>query len=242
MVRLMTLLGILTSSLLGQTSVPFVGCKSGGQLGSGAAPKGVEKVVSIDAIATQGLAFYKDANTSGVLAPRGWHCFAEYGSSGSTLFVTPRPIKTDEVFSTKWTGLSGPAIELHEIVGDTAGRFQVARFITRVFPAHLEFARGVIREGVLPASEFPSGPYPQDRLIYQGDSDVEYHTPPHLKGLGTMGSLLPDADPIDGFAMLRNRPPDLLVLAVRLPPSLIRFAPEIVQQTKRDNSAGSPKR
>jgi hypothetical protein len=36
-----------------------------------------------------------------------------------------------------------------------------------------------------PESDFPSGPYPKDKLIYRNDLVVQFQTPPHTIGLGT---------------------------------------------------------
>ena len=78
--------------------VPFVGCKSGGQVGPEPAPHGAGKTVRIDAGTAQKLAYYQAGNPPGVLAPRGWYCFGLYGSGGSTLLVSPEPIE-DKLFS-----------------------------------------------------------------------------------------------------------------------------------------------
>jgi hypothetical protein len=142
--------------------VPFVGCEAGGQEGPAAAPQGQSKVVSISAAAAQRLAYYKPAHGAGTLAPRGWHCFGTYGSSGTNLYVSPEPLSSADVFSTNWKGFSGPVVQLSVEDGGTSGRFAVARTIARVFPAHTKFVKDVIAEGIEPASSFPSGPYPND--------------------------------------------------------------------------------
>ncbi len=238
MLRLLATLGMATSCLLAQTSVrvPFVGCKSDGQAGPQPAPKGVAKIVNLDATAVKTLAFYKGEFDSGVLAPAGWYCFETYGSGGPRLFVTPQPLKTEALFSSNWLGFTGPAIQLSERSGDTSGRIEVARVIARVFPAHLAFARAVIQEG-LPAEDFPSGPYPRDKLIYRSDSMVEYETPAHSEGLGTMSSLRANDHPISGVAILHGQPPDLVLLTLRLSPETSQLAPLIVRQTEFDNQS-----
>jgi hypothetical protein len=100
----------LPISLFGQTSgelnekativrVPFVGCRSDGQVGPRPAPKGANKIVRLDAVKSKRLAYYKSETPGGVLAPRDWHGFGTYGSSGSSLIVSPHPIKWEYVFS-----------------------------------------------------------------------------------------------------------------------------------------------
>jgi hypothetical protein len=220
-------------------SVPFVGCKSDGQGGPVGAPEGAEKIVQIDASAAKKLAYYKADNSSGVLAPRGWFCVGTYGSSGSSLFVTPQPIKSDDLLSVNWAGIVGPGIQFQEISGDTSGRFQVAAVIARVFPTHKAFVESVINVGVEPASAFPFGPYPQDRLTYRSDQVVEFQTPAHSEGLGTASALKQNDAPIAGVALLEGETPDLLLLTVRLPPDLNDLTSQIIQQVERDSASGA---
>lgn len=218
-----------------EVPVPFVGCKSDGQVGPLKAPVGKSMVVSISTEAAEKLAYYKAEDGFGVLAPRGWYCFGTYGSNGETLYVSPGPIRGDEVLSAeKWKGFSGPAIEASRQIGDTSGRFEVAKAIARVFPAHDAFVRKVIEERIEPASAFPLGPYPKDKLTYRSKSIVEYETPADTTGLGTQSSLLKNADPIRGVAILVGQVPDLVYLAVRLPPEARDLAPIIVQQVERN--------
>jgi len=216
------------------SSVPFVGCKSDGQTGPVAAPEGEGKVVLIDPKAAQQLAYYSSQKEFGVLAPRGWYCFGTYGSNGDTLYVSPQPINTANLFASNPPGFTGPAVQLSRDSGDTSGRFGVAKIIARVFPAHIGFARVVIREGIEPASSFPFGPYPNDKLTYRGNEIVEYQTPANTQGLGTDSSLHPSADPISGVAILVGETPDLLHLSVRLPAAQAALAPLIIRQVERD--------
>ncbi len=214
--------------------VPFVGCKSDGQTGPVAAPEGEGKVVLIDSKAAQQLAYYASQKDFGVLAPRGWHCFGTYGSNGDTLYVSPQSINPSNFLTGTPAGFTGPAIQLSREIGDTSGRFGVAKIIARVFPAHIGFARVVIREGAEPASSFPFGPYPNDKLTYRGNEIVEYQTPANTQGLGTDSSLHPSADPISGVAILVGETPDLLHLSVRLPAAQATLAPFIIRQVERD--------
>jgi hypothetical protein len=126
------------------------------------APKGRAPVVSIEAELARRLAYYNSEEGFGVLAPRGWYCFGTYGSGGSRLYVSPEPIDTKNLFSDKWRGFLGPAIQLSYSYGGTSGRFDVAEIIARVFPAYTSFASTVMKE-LIPPDSFSFGPYPKDR-------------------------------------------------------------------------------
>ena len=39
--------------------------------------------------------------------PRGWHCFATYGSNGGNLYVSPDPISATLLFWSDWKGFTG---------------------------------------------------------------------------------------------------------------------------------------
>jgi hypothetical protein len=215
-------------------TVPFVGCKSDGQVGPLAAPTGKPKSVAISADIAQRLAYYEAENGVGVLAPRGWYCFETYGSSGSNLFVSPTPIDPAEPFSDNWKGLPGTALQYSLTLGGTSGRFEVAKIIARVFPAYGAFVSHVIAEGIEPASTFPSGPYPTDKLTYKSKEIVEYITPANGDGLGTESRLIKNSAPIDGVAILTGVDTNLVQLAARLPPDMAHLVPAIVQQVERD--------
>jgi hypothetical protein len=214
-------------------SVPFVGCKSDGQLGPAEAPAGSRKNVSLPLQVTQQLAYYRSAQGVGVLAPRGWYCYGTYGSGGETLFVSPQPIDAANIFSPRWAGFSGPAIEIGHRYGDTSGRFAVAEIIARVFPAYKEFVVGVSQMSDAPVDSFTFGPYPEDKLMYKSKRVVEYETPAQAEGLGTRSSLKKNGRSIKGVAMLVGPTPDLLLLSVRLPLNLAGLTASIVLQVKR---------
>jgi hypothetical protein len=128
-------------------SVPFVGCKSDGQMGPLKAPAGKSRVVPVARLMASRLAYYMAEDGVGVLAPSGWYCFGTYGSNGANLYVSPEPIRGDEVLSANWKGFAGPVVQLSVSDGGTSGRFSVARMMARVFPAHREFVRNVICRG-----------------------------------------------------------------------------------------------
>jgi hypothetical protein len=136
----------------------------------------------------------------------------------------------------------GPAIQVAEISGETSGRFEVARVIARIFPARKAFVQSVIKEGTEPASEFPYGPYPKDKLTIRSDRIVEYQTPPRSEGLGTISRLQTNDYPIDGVAILQGQTPDLLVLTVRLPSDMNDLTLHIIQQIERDNERSLSKK
>jgi hypothetical protein len=217
-----------------QAAVPFVGCKSDGQAGPIDAPTGTSKAVPISASAAQRLAYYKAANGFGTIAPRDWYCFGTYGSAGTSLYISPEPIARAALFSADGTGFKGPAIQISLSDGGTSGRFQVARVIARVFPAHRAFADRVIAEGIEDASTFPFGPWPADKLTYKSGEIVEFQTPANTEGLGTNPGLSKNSKPINGVAILTGPEIGLLHLAVRLPEDLGDTTATIIQQAERD--------
>jgi hypothetical protein len=220
------------------TTVPFVGCAQDGQTGPMPAPSGPPKNVQMSAAAAARLAYYSASPPNGVLAPRGWSCFGAYGSSGATLYLSPSPIQASDVEASAWAAGAGPAIQVSWLVGDTSGRFQVAKVIARVFPSHQSFVQGVIGEGIEPASSFPQGPVATDRVTTKSGVAVEYETPGGDPGLGTsITALSPSPDPIDGAAVLTGATPDLAFLAARLTADTRDLTPLIVQQFEADSAA-----
>jgi hypothetical protein len=208
-----------------QTSVPYVGCPGDGQTGPYAATRGSPKQVNLPAAVADQLSWYEyngNVGRFGTLGPRGWNCFVTIGSNGWTLYVAPEPLDSAKLLEHRnWKGFSGPAIQLSDSDGGTSGRFEVAKIVARVFPAHRDYARSVIAEGFGP--EYPFGPFPSDHLKYKTKDLVEFTTPAHQNGLGTMSSLLPSEQPINGLVLLTLGPSvdtELLHLSFRLPPSL----------------------
>jgi len=217
-----------------QVHVPFVGCPSDGQVGPLKAPTGDTKIVIINEAVAKNVAYYKAEEGLGVLAPRGWHCFSTYGSNGSSLFISPEPIKSRDLFSRDWKGFPGPAIQVSVSVGDTSGRFEVAGVIARVFPAHRSFVDDVIAEKIRPATDFPSGPYPGDKLTYLSDSVVEFETPANAEGLGTQSFLKENDQPIKGIALLFGEELNLVQASTRLPKASAGLVHAIIQQLRHD--------
>lgn len=216
--------------------VPFVGCPSDGQLGPLTAPVGESKELPVSPEIAREVAFYRAEQGAGVLAPRGWYCFGTYGSNGESLYVSPEPIDPANLLSPRWSGFRGPVVQISHAIGDTSGRFEVARITARVFPAHRDFARRVVAEGIEPANNFPLEPYPHDKLIYRSQELVEYQTPAENQGLGTHSRLLQNSSPISGVAILTGPTPDLVFLALRLPANLPSLAPEIIREVELESA------
>ncbi|HUD15381.1 MAG TPA: hypothetical protein VMQ56_17135 [Terracidiphilus sp.] len=214
--------------------VPFVGCKSDGQMGPLKAPKEDAKKLAVPAELINRLAYYRAEEGFGVLAPRGWHCFSTYGSNGGTLYVTPEPIDGAALLSSGWSGFAGQAIQVSVSVGDTSGRFEVARVIARVFPDLMGFVKDVIAEGIEPAASFPVGPYPTDKLTYRSKKVVEFETPPNSKGLGTDSRLRVNASPIRGVAILFGEEPSLVHASLRLPAGSENLIQTIIGQIEKE--------
>jgi hypothetical protein len=225
--------------LAGKSSapIPIVGCESRvGNSDDSEPPRvvapGSSKVFPVNASTAQRLSFYQLANGFGVLAPHGWYCYGIYGSSGGNLYVSQELINAN-TFSHDLKGFSGSVIDVTTKSGGTSGRFEVAQTIARVFPAHMSFVRNVIAEGTMPASSFPTAPYPRDTLAYLSKEVVEFHTPANTEGLGTV-ELPKNGSPISGVTMLVGQDPDLLQLSVRLSTDTNDLTQVILQQFERD--------
>jgi hypothetical protein len=216
--------------------VPFVGCASDGQKGPQASPKGKYKTVLIDGEHVRQLAYYRAEDGFGVLAPRGWNCFSTYGSNGSSLYVSPNPIDGRSLFSTDWKGFTGEVIQLSVKEGGTSGRFEVAKFIARVFPTYMEFVQNVVTEGIERATDFPQGPYPNDRLKYLSDRALEFETPPNAKGLGTDSRLQSNGMSIRGAAILIGEEPSLVYLSTRLSEENRDLTQDIIKQVEIESA------
>jgi hypothetical protein len=217
-----------------QVQIPFVGCQSDGQGGLTDPPSGTAKTMALPANMAKQLAYYKAANGAGGLGPAGWRCFATYGSSGTNLYISPQPIADSDVMSGNWKGLTGPAVQIADEDGGTSGRFDVAAVIARVFPAHAAFVQRVIAEGIQPASSFPKGPYPADKLTYINNETVEFQTPANADGLGTHSQLVKGDQPIQGVAILYGPDTSLLQVSMRLPADKSGLSGAIIKQAESD--------
>ena len=222
------LLIVAPVALLAQSTVPFVGCPLDGQTGPQPAPTGKPQVVQVSVGVASQVAYYS-AGGIGVIAPRGWHCFGIYGSSGGSLYVSPQPVPKDLLEGSR-AGIPGPGIILSEFEGQGFGRGQVAQPIARAFPARREFTDKA-RE--LFEFEVPSGPYPTDKLVHNGDSEVEFSTSAGMDGLGTYSGMK-KGERIEGMVILEGAGEFISHLAIRLPRGMEGLTPEIKRQFKYD--------
>ena len=106
--------------------------------------------------------------------------------------------------------------------------------IARVFPDQKGFVEDVIAEGIEPASLFPAGPYPTDKLTYRSTKIVEFETPPNAKGLGTESMLRASSLAIRGAAILFGPEPSLANASVRLSPVSQDLIQTIVKQIEKE--------
>ena len=104
----------------------------------------------------------------------------------------------------------------------------------RVFPAYKKYVQRVIAEKIRPASDFPFGPYPHDKLIYRRRNIVEFETPANTEGLGTCSLLQSNSTPIAGVAILSGEETDLFQLSLRLPEKDRDLLQAIIRQVESD--------
>jgi hypothetical protein len=221
----------ITSAQTAAVRIPFVGCASDGQIGPEPAPSGNDKLVRLEPAIAARLTFYR-SKYDGVIAPRGWHCFALEGSDGSILFVTPSAHSAADLMQ-RGTRFVGPAIQVATSLGGTSGRFAVAQIMARYFPGRRKFVDAVIAEGIEPAGAFVFGPFPADRFIRHSARLVEVETPAHVLGLGTTNRLAPDALPIRSIAVVgEGTVPNATVLIVKLLPEDRDLLPAIAGQMR----------
>jgi hypothetical protein len=198
---LATLAPPLAHTRLVEASVPTVACPLDGQIGPQEAPvlpKSVRVVVP-EGMATS-LAYYSayEGLVTGVLAPRGWNCFALDGSSGTILYVVPRRVE-GEIIDRFDKVKDGPAVIRSFANGDTSGRYTVNRIGARIFPGARSFFERT-RDDDLETLVFT--PWPDDRLDYLTDFAVAYVTSAGATGLGTAAGFATAREPISGLAFL----------------------------------------
>jgi hypothetical protein len=86
-----------------------------------------------------------------------------------------------------------------------------------------------------PASYFPFGPYPKDKLTYRSDRVVEFRTPPHSDGFGTDFGVTQNDEPINGVVILSGEGLySITLLVLRLTPDQDDLTRYIIQQFERD--------
>lgn len=206
-------------------TVPVVDCPADGPSGPSPAPP-----VPAAAHAGAGqLARYVSPGLA-VLAPRGWHCIASYGSGGASLLVTPRGYTRDTMPGIH--GLTGPAVEMSFLNGENAGREDVADLFSCLFPFERDFIRrAAADDDVSGPRHRPGSPCAGERLVRHGRGRVDYTTPAHRQGLGTFGSRLGPGDgAIVGSAVLARSNGDensVILSMIRLPDRLRALTPMV---------------
>jgi hypothetical protein len=237
-------------------NVPAIGCAREGQVGPLPAPqhpKTVKVTIPGDTVGLLAVYFVDEAAANrGVLAPKGWNCFGIYGSSGSTLYVTP-VLLSASILRRPAELRDSPVVALNWASGETSGRFAVAETAARLFPRARPFVELIQREGIFDSTDWKFFSWPQDILTYLSDLTATYITPPATHGLGTR-LLNPSPDlPTSGLVELDGFAPNqfnLRHLAIRLPIADQHLSSAIIvatitrqefskpTSTARDNDAG----
>ncbi len=217
----------LFAGLAWAEKVPFVGCPTDGQAGWVAAPARDPVEVAIGPRAAGALAYYGSAGV-GLLAPRGWHCLEVYGSSGGSLMVRPALIDGIKGFD-----VEGSAVISSYAGGEGSGRYEVAQMLARVFPAFRFYVERVREMFDYPENQFPAGPFAADSVRYLSRRALRYRTPGGKEGLGTLGGLRTDNQPVEGLVVLQGEHPDLVHVVVRLPEGLRWLAPVILGEAEK---------
>ena len=216
----------------GVVTVPFVGCPADGQVGPIAPPSGPSQVVRLDRATALQLAYFKGENARGVFAPRGWHCQVKYGSSGSSIVVSPVKINSGNF---EPLNLHDHAVEFVFLDGGTSGRFAVAKYAARLFPTvAASFVKRVKSEGIEPTADFEIGPYLNDSIRYSDSLSLEFITPAMKVGIGTEGDLASSQDPIRGFVVLDSTGDwGLSLLRVRVGVDTAQLAAAIIRLNRQ---------
>ena len=215
------------------SEIPFVGCPADGQMGPLGMPQGEPQRVAISAKIAHQLAYYEAKQGEGVFAPRGWHCRAWYGSSGSFLIVTPDEIPPPYFPPPE---IQGPAVFVSSVDGTTSGRFRVAITAARLFPVSgKKFVDQVRAEHLVPDSSFDVRPFPSDRLQYLNDFELRYVTPGGHEGLGTQGRLAKSDRPVRGWVRFDSDADiaRLTEVQLRLPKHLAELA-DVIMEIERE--------
>lgn len=209
--------------------IPSIGCAADGQTGPLPAPESGVKSIAIDEKSAKHLAYHYSQDSAPVLGPRGWKCFAYYGSSGSTILVA-RDVAP--AWGTKH--VEGPAIVPTMYFADTSGAFGVAPYLARLYPKE---GRKFIQDELVEIRgttdlNYSYRPYPTDKLDYIAWHRVAFTTPAHRIGFGTMEFLTPSSLPVSGIVDYRAPAALMFILAMKLPPALSGLKPAILKQLK----------
>lgn len=175
------------------------------------------------------IAFYQTEQGPGAYAPKGWYCHGWYGSNGTVLVVTPKPVPPPYF---PLPAIATPAVTIESTDAGSSGRFHLAIVAAQLFAvAGSELINRVRQEHLISDSSFDPVPHPDDQLTYLSDQFVEYTTPANHTGLGTDGLLEMSDLPIRGLTLLNPQAQvnTLTEVRVRLPPGLSAVAETIVQ-------------
>jgi hypothetical protein len=119
---------------------------------------------------------------------------------GSTLYVTPLDLNVP-ILDRPSRLSDSPAVILSYAVGETSGRFTVAKIAAQVFPRARWFVDRVRNEGADDPNEYVFAPPPGDSIHRLSDFAVSYLTRSGAKGLGT-SLMSPSATlPISGLIL-----------------------------------------
>lgn len=227
----MSLFGALLLGAAATAHVPFVGCPSDGQAGPFAAPRARQMPAVPVAVAPR-LAWYA-SEYEAVLAPRGWRCFALYGSDGGVLFVAPERLSFARL-NQGGPGLAGPVVAIGNSEGGTSGRFEVVDFIARYFPRYRSYIRHVRQMMGFDIGPIPRGPWPADRFLSRNATEVRLTTPAGRRGEGTSDRLAPNRNPVESLILLDPRDEmNVTVIKVRLTRRDASLIPSILAEARR---------
>lgn len=207
--------------------VPAVGCETDGQQGRQPAPETIQPHDAPVSVA-DGLAWYQSQEL-GVLAPRGWHCFALSGSNGGALFVTPEPHGEDLFKDDR--PLTGPIVLSRYSVSGTSGRFEVARMAARLFPSRKAFVEDVLAEEGVNRKDYPFGPWKTDRMTRPWPMGVRAETPAGKAGAAVADRMGPGDLPTQGLIYM-DIEDDLYAVSVRLPADKVGLADAILDDAE----------
>lgn len=175
------------------------------------------------------LVYYQAEGSLGIYASKGWSCRAWYGSSGSTLLVTPKPIEPPYF---PLPTVTGPAVMIQSWDTGSSGRFHIAIVASQLFPLlGQEIVTQVRQEHLISDSSFNAAPYPDDQVSYLTDRLIDYTTPANRAGLGTDSLLDTSHLPVRGLTVFNPETEvnALTEIRVRLPAALNDLQDAIVR-------------
>ena len=216
-------------SIAAEVSVPVVGCRTSVQGEDEGPPDKIGPLPKLPEREASALSYYVSSYFT-VLAPRGWHCAGLSGSSAFMLFVAA---DAADVNAPPSDGIKGPALQITKSFSGTSGRFDVAQISARLFPQNRKFVQSVIDEGMQPASNFPTEPYPGDKIVRRTSDIVEFTTPAGQEGMGTHSWLAKGDLPIHGTAILdMNDEGNIITAEIRLPVDQEKLAEAILKHVE----------